>query len=51
MASLKVVVLEQLFVLEVTVLGLNGVKLVSQGKVVLVTLLNLEDLGLELRDQ
>ena len=51
MASLEVVVLEQLFVLEVTVLGLNGVKLVSQCKVVLVTLLNLEDLGLELRDQ
>lgn len=34
-----------------TVLGLNGVELVAQGKVVLVALLNLEDLGLQLRNE
>ena len=48
MASLEVVVLEQLLVLEVTVLGLNGVELVAEGEVVLVTLLDLEDLSLQL---
>ena len=33
------------------VLGLNGVELVSQSEVVLVSLLNLEDLSLELGDE
>lgn len=47
----EVVVLEELLVLEVTVLGLNGVQLVSQGEEVLVALLNFENLGLKLRDE
>ena len=34
-----------------TILGLNGVELVSQGKVVLVSLLDLEDLSFELRNE
>ena len=50
-ASLEVVILEQLLVLQVSVLGLDGVQLVPQGEVVLVALLNFEDLGLELRDE
>lgn len=48
---LEVVVHEQLFILEVAVLGLDGVQLVAEGQVVLVTLLDLEDLGLQLRNQ
>ena len=48
---LKVIVLQQLFVLQVSVLRLDRVKLVTQGEVVLVPLLDLEDLGLELRDE
>ena len=51
MASLEVVILEQLLVLQVSVLGLDGVQLVPQGEVVLVALLDFEDLGLELRDE
>jgi len=46
-----VVVLHQFLVLDVTVLLLNGVQLVSKGNIVLVTLLNLEDLSLELTDK
>lgn len=34
-----------------SVLGLNSVQLVAQCQVVLVSLLDLEDLGLELRDE
>ena len=49
--SLEVVVLEQFFSLEVPVLGLDGVKLVAQGEVVLVALLDLEDLRLQLRNE
>ena len=48
---LEVIVLQQLFVLQVSVLRLDRVKLVTQGEVVLVPLLDLEDLGLELRDE
>ena len=48
---LEVIVLQQLFVLQVSVLRLDRVKLVAQGEVVLVPLLDLEDLGLELRDE
>ena len=51
MASLEVVVLEQFLILEVSVLGLQGVELVTEGQVVLVSLFNLKDLGLELRNQ
>ena len=50
-ASFKVIVLEELLVLQVSVLGLDGVELVSERKVVLVALLDLEDLGLELRNE
>jgi len=42
----KEVVLTYLLVLEVTVLGLDGVELVSEGEEVLVSLLDLEDLSL-----
>lgn len=49
--SLEVVVLEKLFILEVTVLGLNRVKLVAQCQVVLVTLLDLKNLSLQLRNE
>ena len=51
MASLEIVVLEQLFVLEVAVLGLDGVELVAKGEVVLVPLLDLEDFCLQLGDE
>ena len=50
-AGLEVVVLQELFVLEVAVLGLDGVELVAQCEVVFVALLNLEDLGLQLGDE
>jgi len=49
-SGLEVVVLEQFFIGEMAVLGLDGVKLVTECKVVLVSLLNLKDLSLELRD-
>lgn len=42
----KEVVLTYLLVLEVAVLGLDGVELVSEGEEVLVSLLDLEDLSL-----
>ena len=51
MASLEVIVLEELLVLQVAILGLDGVELVSQCEVVFVSLLDLEDLGLELRNE
>lgn len=51
LASFELVLLEELLVLEVAVLGLNGVKLVPEREVVLVPLLNLEDLRLQLADQ
>lgn len=50
-SGFEVVVLEQLLVLQVAILCLNGVQLVSQSEVVLVSLLNLENLCFELRDQ
>ena len=46
-----VVVLHQLLVLNMPVLLLDGVELVSQSQVVLVSLLDLKDFGFELRDQ
>ena len=51
MSCLKVVILEKFFILEVTIFGLNRVELVAQGKVVFVSLLDLEDLGFELADE
>lgn len=50
-ALLEIIVLQELFVLEMAVLGLDGVKLVPQSQVVFVTLLDLENLCFELRDQ
>ena len=47
-ASLEVIVLEKFFVLQMSVLCLNGVELVAECEIVLVALLNLEDLSLEL---
>lgn len=46
----EVIVLEQLFVLQVTILGLDGVELISERKVVFVTLLDLKDLSFKLRN-
>ena len=51
MAVVVVVVLHQLLVLQVPVLLLDRVQLVPEGQVVLVSLLDLEDLRLQLRDQ
>jgi hypothetical protein len=51
LASLKLVFLEQFFVLQVAVLGLDGVKLISQCQVVLVSLLDLEDFSLQLTNE
>ena len=48
--SLEVVVLEQLFIGEVAVLSLDRVKLVAECEVILVSLLDFKDLGLELGD-
>lgn len=45
MALFEVVVLEQLLVLQVSVLGLDGIQLISECQIVFVTLLDLEDLG------
>ena len=49
-SGLEIVVLEQLFIGEVAVLGLNGVKLIAECEVVLVSLLDFKDLSLELGD-
>jgi hypothetical protein len=51
MSCLKVVILEKFLIMEVTILGLNGIELVAQGKVVFVSLLDLENLGFELADE
>ena len=51
MSCLEIIVLEEFLVLQVTILGLYGVELVSQGEVVLVSLLDLEDLSFELRNE
>lgn len=48
MAGLEVIVLKELLVLDVTILGLDGVELVTECEVVLVALLDLKDLCLEL---
>ena len=51
MSCLEIIVLEKFLVLQVTILGLDGVELVAQGHVVLVSLLDLENLRLQLRNQ
>ena len=51
MSCLEIVVLEQLLVLEVAILSLNGEELISQGEVVFVSLLDFENLSLELRNE
>lgn len=48
MASFEVVVLQQLFVVKVSVLGLDRIELVTERQVVLIPLLDLEDFSLEL---
>ena len=45
MASLEVIVLEQFLILEVSPLGLEGIELVTEGQVVLVSLFNLKNLS------
>lgn len=50
-SCLEVVILQKFFILKVTVLGLDGVELVAQGKVVFVSLLDLKDLSFELADE
>ena len=51
MASLEVIVLEQFLILEVSPLGLEGIELVTEGQVVLVSLFNLKNLSFQLRNQ
>lgn len=48
---LEVIVLEKFLILQVSVLGLDGIKLVTESKVVLISLLNLEDLSLKLGNE
>jgi hypothetical protein len=50
-SCLEVVILKKFFILKVTVLGLDGVELIAQGKVVFVSLLDFEDLRFELADE
>lgn len=47
----EVVVLHELLVLQVSVFLLDSVELISEGEVVLVSLLDFEDLCLQLRNQ
>ena len=46
-----VVILHQLFILDMSVLLLDGVELISKSEIVFVSLLDFEDLSLQLRDQ
>lgn len=50
-ALLEVIVLEELLVLEMAVLGLDGVELIPEREVVFVALLDFEDLSLELTNE
>jgi hypothetical protein len=51
MSIIVVIILHQLFILDMSILLLDGVELVSQGKVVLVSLLDFENLSFQLGDQ
>jgi len=48
LTRLEIVVLEEFLILHMTVLGLQGVELITKGQVVFVTLFDLEDLSLQL---
>ena len=51
MSVIVVIVLHQFLILDMSVFLLDRVKLVSQSKVVFVSLLNLKDFGFELRNE
>jgi len=51
MSIVVVIILHEFLILNVSVLLLNGVELISKGQVILVSLLDFEDLSLQLRDQ
>ena len=51
MSCLEVIVLQKLLVLQMPVLSLNSVKLVTQGQVIFVSLLDFKDFGLQLRNE
>ena len=51
MSVVIVVILHKFFILEMSVLLLDGIQLVSESNVVFVSLLDLEDLSLQLTDQ
>lgn len=51
MSCLEIVILEQFFIGEVAVLGLDRVQLVTERKVVLISLLDFKDLSLELGNE
>ena len=51
MSIVIVVILHQLFVLEMSILLLDGVELVSKSNVIFVSLLDLKDLSLELTNE
>ena len=51
MTGLKIVVLEQFFVLQVAIFSLDSIELVAKSQVVFIALLNLKDFSLELGDE
>jgi len=51
MSCFEVVILQKFFILEMTVLGLDGVELVAQGKIVFVSLLDLKDFSFKLANE
>ena len=51
MSVVIIVILHEFLILEVSVFLLDSVKLVTKRQIVLVSLLDFEDLGLQLRDQ
>ena len=51
MSIVVVIILHQLLILNMSVFLLDGVKLISESKVVLISLLDFKDLSLQLGDQ
>ena len=51
MSVVIVIILHKLFVLDMSVFLLDGIELISESEVVLVSLLDFKDLSLQLRDQ
>ena len=51
MSIVVVIILHEFLILNVSVLLLNGVELISEGQVVLISLLDFKDLSLQLGDQ